>query len=106
MLALKLTAYLSPYATLKAHQLHGAAPEEFARSCYITSHDPGKDYTPVADVECSVHLFQASDIVGNKIAALKATQEAIRAKASAEDTRLEGEIQSLLSISMNHKEGN
>ena len=100
MVTLKLKAYLNPYASIKAHEVAAATAQQLERNVYITSHEPGADYTLIGDVEARLHLHGHSDIVGNKVAALRQMQIEMRARAQKEDTRLEGEIQSLLSITM------
>lgn len=100
MVTLKLKAYLSPYASIKAHEVSVATAEQLERNCYVTAHEPGADYTLIGDVEAKLHLHGHSDIVGNKVTALREMQRVMRVRAQEEDTRLEGEIQSLLSITM------
>ena len=100
MVTLNLKAYLNPYASIKAHEVAGATAQQLERNVYITSHEPSADYTLIGDVEARLHLHGHSDIVGNKVASLRQMQIEMRARAQKEDTRLEGEIQSLLSITM------
>jgi len=99
---IKLKAYLSPYSVIKANGIHGASAQELAHSLTFLAADweyVKKDgYTEVGEVSGNLYLFNATDIVGAKIAALKEEQTKVRAEAEAKATRLEGEIQSLLSI--------
>jgi hypothetical protein len=95
---LKLKAYLSPYAVLKPHELHGAKPEQLAQNLTFWAECLVDGYTHVGEVEATVHLHNESDIVGAKVESLRATQTELRARCEREATRLEGEIQSLLSI--------
>jgi hypothetical protein len=92
------TAYLYRNAALNVADIDKATTKQLSDSLTIFSFCPGADYIPVGDCEVHVHLHQRTDIVGNAVETLKERQRELRAKAAAEDTRLEGEIQSLLSL--------
>jgi hypothetical protein len=104
MKTMKLMAYLSPYAQIKAHELHDASEEQLKSALFITAHEPGHDYTPVGEVEARLHLFESSDIIGNKVASLRTLQAELRARCEREATRLEGEVQSLLCLTNDPKD--
>jgi hypothetical protein len=98
MHTLKRKAYLSPYASLKAGDIATATTAQLQAALCIYDHEPPKDYILVGDCEITVHTHATSDIVGSAVAALRAAQQELRAKSALADTRLEGEIQSLLSL--------
>ena len=97
---MKLRAYLNPYSNIKVHEVENATSQQLERNLYITNHEPSADYTLVGEVEAEVYLHQHNDIVGNRVTALRKMQTEMRARAEEANTRLEGEIQSLLSITM------
>ena len=99
---IKLKVYLGPYAQIKANTIHSASPQELAHALTFLSHEweyLNKDgYTEVGEVAGNLYLYPATDIVGSKIEALKAEQTRLRAEVENTITRLESDIQSLLSI--------
>lgn len=63
-----------------------------------TSDMTGVGWVRCGTAEITLTIHDENEVIGNKIAALKATKTAILAKAEAEATRLEGKIQELLCI--------
>jgi hypothetical protein len=65
---------------------------------FLTSDFSSMGYTNVGKVEIDVELLPPDQIVGNAVLALRAKAANIRAKATAEATKLEGMAQQLLAI--------
>lgn len=80
-----------------------ATPEELrtesgASSLYYSPRNLGADYTFAGDATVTLDLLDTCELVDNKISALREQAKNIRAEATAQCTRIEGQIQQLLCI--------
>jgi hypothetical protein len=82
------------------------APENTNRMSEISTYpfnpkSPPTGYTLIGDAHISITLHDSKEITKNKIEALNKEKTRVMAKAEAEMTRIEKQIQSLLAIEMN-----
>lgn len=89
-------AWISEYNSNTPEQLR---TPKGADSLYYTSHDMSKSgHVFAGNAVVTLDLCGERELVDNKVASLREQAVSIRAKATAEVTRIEGQIQSLLSI--------
>ncbi len=88
-------AWISQYNCLTPEQLQTA---EGASSLYYSPIGLGDGYTFAGDAVITVEIIDEQALVANKIEALREHAASIRAEATAKCTRIDGQIQQLLSI--------
>jgi hypothetical protein len=89
-------AWISEYNSNTPEQLR---TPKGADSLYYTSHDMSKTrHTFAGNATITLDLCGERELVDNKVASLREQAVSIRAKATAEVTRIEGQIQQLLCI--------
>lgn len=94
-------AFVSPHSSLSPTDL--AKPENIAELTFgrvggSADYWISSGYTQVGTAEITVELIDREQMVSNKIAALREQAASIRAKATAECTKIEGQIQQLLCL--------
>ena len=94
-----LTAYLA-HSWRTPAELAGLSQDELASSLHFTAHDMSGSagWTEVGSAEITVTLKSHADMVNDTITALREAKRELLAKAEAESTRIEGQIQKLLAI--------
>lgn len=92
-------AYLSPYNTLTPQDMQ--TPEGARRLHYVADQSKywaEQGYTYVGEAEVTVEVPGMRELVESKVESLREQAAAIRAKATAECTVIDGQIQNLLAI--------
>lgn len=96
----KTFAWTSQYSCIGPNELKSGSDDQLVRGLqYATPDMSSSGWVKVGEVEVTITLFGLDDIVHGQVDALKAMKKEVIAKAEAEATRIEGEIQKLLAIS-------
>ena len=98
-----LHAWLSTYHSIEG--LFDGTPDQVTSTLAYTTSGPGTNgylesqgYTYIGTAEITVTVGDRTEIVTSKVQGLKEQQRSILAKAQAESTQIEEQIQKLLAI--------
>lgn len=91
----KTKAWISQY---DRHTLEQLGKPEVAAQLYYSPETLGDGYTFAGDAVTTLELLDERALVDNKVMALREQAAGIRAEATAKVTRIESQIQQLLSI--------
>lgn len=95
-----LKAYISEHSSIGPDELKNMPEEKLVRSLSYSMHDMTTNgWTLVGIAQLTVELAADQDIINGQVNALKLQKQQVLAKAEAESTRIERQIQSLLAIS-------
>lgn len=98
-ITITMHAHIQPSSTLTPQDLQ---TEQGVRQLAFFSHNDKywaeQGYTYVGPATVTVEVPDMRDLVGNKVAALRQQEVAIRADATAKCTAIQSQIQSLLAI--------
>lgn len=90
----KVDVYLSPYSDLLIDEINEQTP---LSKMHLTSFAP-EGYTLIGEATVSVTVFPRDVVVTNKVTALRAELQTVRAKAQLKANEIEQQIQNLLAI--------
>lgn len=96
----KTNAWITTYSHLTPQHFANPEPEMVNHLAFA---EPGNDmtsagWTLVGEATITVNFINADELIGNKVAALRAEAANIRAEATAKCTRIEDQINQLLCL--------
>lgn len=95
------TAYLGSSSLMSPEELHNASPEELVKHLTFRDESPfwvEIGYTKVGIAKIDIELAPQNDMINNKIEALRAEMQMVKADAQVKVQKLEDQLQSLLAI--------
>lgn len=96
----KAFAWTTKYSGVGPNELKDSPEDALVKDLSYSVHDmTDAGWVKVGDADVTVQLFGIEEIVSGQVDALKTMKQDVIAKAEAEATRIEGEIQKLLAIS-------
>ena len=95
------TAYLGSSSLMSPEELHNATPEELVK--HLTFRDESAfwveiGYTKVGTVKIDIELAPQNDMINNKIEALRAEMQMVKAESQKKVQDISVKIQNLLAI--------
>ena len=95
----KTFVWITQHSCIGPNELKSCDDDQLVRGLNYSTHDMSSaGWVKVGEAEVTITLFGLDDIVHGQVDALKAMKKDVIAKAEAEATRIEGEIQKLLAI--------
>jgi hypothetical protein len=93
------TAWLSKHSRLSPEQILSATGEQLVEDISFTELDMSTHgYTKVGTATIEFDLIDRNDMIQNKVAALQAEMQIVKADAQVKVQKLEDQLQSLLAI--------
>lgn len=94
----KLTAYMTEYCGLRPDDFKSPTAEILGKLTYHTPDCVPDEWTIAGEAEVTLTLAGADALVSNKVAALRATLQRVRADNYVKESHLEDQISKLLAI--------
>ena len=94
-----ITAWLSKHSRLSPEQILTATSEQLVDSTSFTNLDmSSQGYTKIGVATIEFDLIDRNEMIDNKVIALRAELQGVKAEAQVKVQRLEEQLQSLLAI--------
>ena len=94
-----ITAWLSKHSRLSPEEIVNATGEQLVDSVSFTNLDMStQGYTKIGTASIEFDLIDRNEMIDNKVIALRAELQGVKAEAQVKVQRLEEQLQSLLAI--------